>query len=111
MAFIDWADSHRIIIMVLPPHTTHRLQPLDVGLFQLLSIVYALVLDALRNTSCGYVPIRKRLFFLLFKPAWDASFTEQNIRHAFAKAGIWPPDGTEIICMVTKPPSGPEVPF
>ena len=33
MEFIDWADRHRIIIMILPPYTTHRLQPLDVGMF------------------------------------------------------------------------------
>jgi hypothetical protein len=33
MAFVDWADQHGIILLILPPHTTHRLQPLDVGLF------------------------------------------------------------------------------
>jgi hypothetical protein len=25
MAFIDFADKHGIIILILPPHTTHRL--------------------------------------------------------------------------------------
>jgi DDE superfamily endonuclease len=34
MSFISLADSLRIILQVLPPHTTYRLQPLDVGLFQ-----------------------------------------------------------------------------
>ena len=33
MAFVDWADQHGIILLILPPYTTHRLQPLDVGLF------------------------------------------------------------------------------
>ena len=33
MAFIDWADQHGIILLILPPYTTHRLQPIDVGLF------------------------------------------------------------------------------
>jgi DDE superfamily endonuclease len=33
MAFIDWVDQHGIILLILPLHTTHRLQPLDVGLF------------------------------------------------------------------------------
>jgi hypothetical protein len=41
MAFIDFADKHWIIVMILPPHTTHRLQPLDVGLFQPLSTAYS----------------------------------------------------------------------
>jgi len=31
--FINWADYYRIIIIILPPHTTYRLQPLDVGMF------------------------------------------------------------------------------
>lgn len=35
MAFVDWADQHGIILLILPPHTTHRLQPLDVGFFNL----------------------------------------------------------------------------
>jgi hypothetical protein len=25
MAFVDWADQHGIILLILPPHTTHRL--------------------------------------------------------------------------------------
>ena len=27
------AETHNIIILCLPPHTTHKLQPLDVGVF------------------------------------------------------------------------------
>jgi hypothetical protein len=33
MEFINWADRHRIIVMILPPHLTHQLQPLNVGIF------------------------------------------------------------------------------
>ncbi len=33
MSFINMADSLRILVHVLPPHSTHRLQPLDVILF------------------------------------------------------------------------------
>ena len=40
MKFIELADRLRILVMILPPHSTHRLQPLDVGLFQLLAIAY-----------------------------------------------------------------------
>ena len=31
--FIDFADRHGIIILILPPYTTQHLQPLDVGFF------------------------------------------------------------------------------
>ena len=37
LSFLDYADKHWIIILVLPPHSTHRFQPLDVGLFSPLS--------------------------------------------------------------------------
>ena len=41
IAFINKCDSLRILLLVLPPHSTHRLQPLDVVLFGILSQVYS----------------------------------------------------------------------
>lgn len=29
MKFLDWSEKHRILLTVYPPHSTHRLQPLD----------------------------------------------------------------------------------
>jgi hypothetical protein len=109
MEFINWADEHRIIIMILPPHTTHRLQPLDVGLFQPLSTAYSNELDDLMSKGAGYVTMKKRLFFPMFKRAWDKSFTKENIQHAFQKPGIWPCNGDEMIRKVTRPPPVPEI--
>lgn len=40
--FLDYADRNRIIVLVLSPHATHRLQPLGVGLFSPLSKAYSL---------------------------------------------------------------------
>jgi hypothetical protein len=37
MAFLDWATSNQIFILILPSHSTHRLQPLDIGLFLTIS--------------------------------------------------------------------------
>jgi hypothetical protein len=31
--FLEYADAHNIVILCLPSHTTHRLQPCDVGVF------------------------------------------------------------------------------
>ena len=31
MKFMDFCEAHRIVLGFLPPHSTHRLQPLDVG--------------------------------------------------------------------------------
>ena len=39
----------------------------------------------------------KRLFYPLFKAAYEASFTQKNIEHAFEKAGIWPVNSEKVI--------------
>ncbi len=33
LRFVNYCDKHRILLVILPPHSTHRLQPLDVGIF------------------------------------------------------------------------------
>jgi hypothetical protein len=39
----------------------------------------------------------KRLFYPLFKAAYEEAFTQKNIKNAFAKAGIWPIDAKRVI--------------
>jgi DDE superfamily endonuclease len=46
MAFLKLADSLRILILILPPYTTYRLQSLDVSLFGPLAKAYTKRLDA-----------------------------------------------------------------
>jgi hypothetical protein len=40
MSFIDWYDQHKILVALYSPYLTHRLQPLNVGLFRPLSNFY-----------------------------------------------------------------------
>lgn len=103
MAFINWADNHGIVIMILPPHSTHRLQPLDVGLFGPLSSFYSDELNNLLAKGGGLVSMSKRLFHGLFEKAWKKAFTEVNTQHAFEKPGVWHIDGTDMIARVTRP--------
>ena len=69
MAFMDWADSHGIILLILPPYTTYRLQPLDVGLFQPLSTVYSKGLEKVISSGGGQVLMSKALFYSIFQLA------------------------------------------
>ena len=79
MRFIDYCDQHRIILVILPPHSTHRLQPLDVGIFSPLSKAYSAALnDHIFNTE-GYSHMTKRDFWPIFRIAWKESFTSANI--------------------------------
>lgn len=102
-AFVMLADSLRILIAVLPPHTTHRLQPLDVGLFSPLAQAYTKRLDAYTHGGLGWVSMTKRMFWPIFKAAWEASFTTKNIIKAFEKTGIWPLQPLKTIQQLQKP--------
>ena len=62
MQFINLCDSLRILILILPPHTTHRLQPLDVGLFSPLANYYTQGLNELIFNNLNAIGITKRSF-------------------------------------------------
>jgi hypothetical protein len=40
LPFIKYADTNRILLTVFPPYLTHRLQPLNIRLFLLLTTYY-----------------------------------------------------------------------
>jgi DDE superfamily endonuclease len=103
MAFINLASRLRIIIAILPLHSTHRLQPLNVGLFGPLSIAYSHQLNQLQHSSLGLVSMTKRLFYPLFREAYQEAFTLEHIQHAFAKTGIWPCNSESVIGPIRRP--------
>jgi hypothetical protein len=90
MRFLEAADRLRIMVFIMPPHSTHRLQPLDVGLFGPLSTAYSDELDKLQHNGWSLVSMTKRLFYMLFREAWKIAFIEEHINNAFQKTGIWP---------------------
>ena len=90
MQFLNWCEQHRILVAVYPPHSTHRLQPLDVGCFAPLATFYSQALDHLIRQSQGRTTISKRDFFSIFWPAFQRAFSEKNICSAWSKTGIWP---------------------
>jgi hypothetical protein len=45
MRFINYFDQNRIFFAILFPHSTHRLQPLDIGLFRSLAEYYSQEID------------------------------------------------------------------
>ncbi|KAL9561304.1 hypothetical protein ACKAV7_014659 [Fusarium commune] len=79
MDFLDWCDAHRIILAVFPPHSTHRLQPLDVSLFGPLSTAYTNRLIQWTLKTQGLTGLSKREFWVMFWGELEASFTPENI--------------------------------
>ena len=103
LKFIDLCDKLRILVLVLPPHSTHRLQPLDVSLFAPLASYYTKGLNELMMNSLAMVSISKRAFWSVFWPAWQKAFTPANIASGFEKTGIWPYNPAMTLDKITKP--------
>ena len=62
MKFIIKCDELNILLLILPPHTTHRLQSLDVFLFSSLTIYYTNELNEMMFNSLDIVSMSKRIF-------------------------------------------------
>ena len=62
MRFINYCDQSRIVLAILPPHSTHRLQPLDVSVFGPLSDYYSQEINRFIANAQGLVSISKRHF-------------------------------------------------
>jgi hypothetical protein len=88
--FIRYCDDHTILLCILPPHSTHTVQPLDVVCFAPLGQNYNKALTNRLHKTLGWVPIKKRDFFLLFWDAWVNTFTEKLILSSFEATGILP---------------------
>ena len=90
LAFLEMCDKLRIIVHILPAHSTYKLQPLDVGLFSPLVTYYSNGLNKSLYSSVAIVSMTKDLFYSIFKDAFQKAFIESNIRSAFEKTGIFP---------------------
>ena len=108
ITFLDWADTHQKIVHIMPLHSTHKLQPLDVGLFGPSSMAYSKQINKLMHESLRMVSMTKWFFYSLFWEAWIEAFTNQRVLHAFEKTGIWPHEPEKVLSQIRKPPPEPE---
>ena len=70
----------------MPLHSSHLLQPLDVGCFRLLKQAYSRQVEVLIRAHINHVS--KLEFLYAFRQAFFASITERNIQGGFAGAGL-----------------------
>ncbi|KID81022.1 DDE superfamily endonuclease, CENP-B-like protein [Metarhizium guizhouense ARSEF 977] len=110
MDFLEWCDQHRIIVAVFPPHSTHRLQPLDVSLFSPLSTAYTNQLVQWAAKAQGLISLSKREFWTLFWSAFEASFSPENIASGWKRTGLLPFDPEVVLSQVTRiEEEGPDI--
>jgi hypothetical protein len=79
----------------MPPHSSHLLQPLNIGCFRPLKKAYGQEIDHLMRRSITY--ISKTEFFPAFYAAFQATMTEKNIKGGFKGAGLVPFDPESVV--------------
>jgi hypothetical protein len=79
--FQQYCKDHKIITICMPPHSSHLLQPLDVGCFSPLKTAYGRQAEDLMRNKITH--ITKLEFLPCFKGAFDAAITKANIQGGF----------------------------
>ncbi|RFN45100.1 hypothetical protein FIE12Z_10660 [Fusarium flagelliforme] len=93
--FEAYCKENNIITLCIPPHSSHLLQPLDVGCFGPLKKAYSREIEHLIRRRIGHID--KATFFSAFYAAHQAAITERNIKGGFRGAGLAPFDPENVI--------------
>lgn len=86
LEMIDKAMQHNIILFCLPPHTTHHLQPCDVGAFGPLKCAWNKRCDHVFQTTGEHLIAKD--FVREYMLARKESFKVNTIKKAWEKSGI-----------------------
>ncbi|USP81395.1 hypothetical protein yc1106_08669 [Curvularia clavata] len=86
LEFQELCKENNIYTLCMPPHSSHLLQPLDVGCFSPLKRAYSREVESLIRNHINH--ITKLEFLPAFKAAFDRSFTPANICSAFRGVGL-----------------------
>jgi hypothetical protein len=84
--FDQYCKENNIVLLCMPAHSSHLLQPLDVGIFSPLKRVYRQRIDT--NMRLGINYIDKQEFLQIYPLARASAFTASNIYRAFRGAGL-----------------------
>src|SRR5204863_7842661 len=91
-----------IHLMILPPHSSHLTQPLDVGVFGPLKRVMSSKIAPL--ITVGVSRLQKVEWLSAFVEAHQAVFRAENIKGGFRGAGIFPLEPNKILNRITPAP-------
>jgi hypothetical protein len=86
---IEFAYANNIHLLCLPSHTTHILQPLDVGVFKSFKSNFSKSCSSYISKFPGRV-ITTEVLSSLVADAWSCSLTSLNIMSGFRKCGLFP---------------------
>lgn len=100
--FVEYCIDNDILLMILPPHSSHLTQPLDVGVFSALKKHMAAEIEPLIRT--GIPRVQKVEWLTAFVAAHDKAVSAKNILGGFRGTGIYPFLPTKVLRRVASSP-------
>jgi hypothetical protein len=101
LEIIEYCFENNIILCRIPSHTSHKLQPCDVGVFSPLKTAYREQVEQVYRG--GASAVRKEHFISLYGPARNQAITSRNIKAGWMKAGLFPFDPDRVLKDIQKP--------
>lgn len=92
---LEFAVENNIVLLCLPSHATHYLQPLNRCFFRPLRSYYYQAYQNLINTN-GSKGVTRLKFGNLLNTAWSCAATTENATQGFRITGIYPYDANAI---------------
>ena len=93
IAAITFAKENGIVLLTIPPHTSNKLQPLDLTVFgPFRTFVSQGINDWMISNPGKTISIYN--LPLICSTAWDGAATFVNIKSGFLSSGIFPLDGS-----------------
>ena len=87
---IEKAEQNGIVMLSLPPHSPHRMQPFDVTYFKPLSAYFNQATDRWMRTHIGCAIQTRHIGVLLTEVLNQASVVATYVK-GFERTGIWHP--------------------
>jgi hypothetical protein len=96
--FDKYCLDHSIIVLCMPAHSSHLLQPLDVACFSVLKRSYGKLVE--KQMSLGVNHIDKQDFLSLYQQARTDALHEKNIQSGFAATGLVPYEPDRVLSLL-----------
>ncbi|KAK8086811.1 transposase [Apiospora phragmitis] len=87
--FMSLCYQNNIYLLFLPPHSSHVLQPLDIGVFAAMKTYYRKEIGFL-SLLTDSAPIGKLNFLICYSRARKKALSAQNIKGGWRGSGLWP---------------------
>ena len=101
LEILEFCLANNITLCRLTSHTSHKLQPCDVGPFAPLKTAYR---DEVERLNRGRVDkVGKEHFTYLYSPARDTALTKRNIRVGWTATGLFPFNPERVLKHIPKP--------